>query len=121
MYSHYLCHVRPIFTFVLVTCAFLSKAASYELFEQNGKMGIKNDRGQVVIPPSFEALGWSDGSFSVIDETTGYRTQNYWGLINLKKKFITLAEFEELVYQGGEFVVARKKLKPVSIKSGCIN
>ncbi len=119
--SHYLCRVRPIFIFLLVACAFLSKAAHYELFEQNGKMGIKDERGQVVIPPAFEALGWSDGSFSVIGETTGYRVQNHWGLINLKKEFITPAEFEELVYQGGEFVVARKKVSLVAIKSGCIN
>jgi hypothetical protein len=121
MDTHYLCHVRLIFILLFVACFFLSEASPYELFEQNGKMGIKDERGQVVIPPSFEALGWSDGSFSVIGETTGYRVQNHWGLINLKKEFITPAEFEELVYQGGEFVVARKKVSPVAIKSGCIN
>ncbi len=121
MDTHYLCHVRPIFILLFIACVFSSEAAPYELFEQNGKMGIKDDRGQVVIPPAFEALGWSDGSFSVIGETTGYRAQNHWGLINLKKQFITPAEFEELVYQGGEFVVARKKVSPVAIKSGCIN
>lgn len=113
--------MRPIFTLLFLICVFSSEAAPYELFEQNGKVGIKNDRGQVVIPPAFEALGWSDGSFSVIGETTGYRVQNHWGLINLKKEFITPAEFEELVYQGGEFVVARKQLNPASTKSGCIN
>lgn len=121
MDTHYLCHVRPIFSLLFVAFVFSSEAAPYELFEQNGKMGIKDEWGQVVIPPSFEALGWSDGSFSVIGETTGYRAQNHWGLINLKKQFITPAEFEELVYQGGEFVVARKKVSPVAIKSGCIN
>ncbi|MFN6087803.1 MAG: WG repeat-containing protein [Cyclobacteriaceae bacterium] len=121
MDTHYLCHVRLIFILLFVACFFLSEASPYELFEQNGKMGIKDERGQVVIPPSFEALGWSDGSFSVIGETTGYRVQNHWGLINLKKEFITPAEFEELVYQGGEFVVARKQLNPASTKSGCIN
>ncbi len=121
MDTHYLCHVRLIFILLFLICVFSSEAASYELFEQNGKVGIKNDRGQVVIPPAFEALGWSDGSFSVIGETTGYRVQNHWGLINLKKEFITPAEFEELVYQGGEFVVARKQLNPASTKSGCIN
>ena len=121
MDTHYLCHVRPIFILLFIACVFSSEAAPYELFEQNGKMGIKDDRGQVVIPPAFEALGWSDGSFSVIGETTGYRAQNHWGLINLKKQFITPAEFEELVYQGGEFVVARKIVSPVATKSGCIN
>jgi WG containing repeat len=119
--THYLCPVRPIFILLFVGCVFSSEASPYKLFEQNGKVGIKNDRGQVVIPPAFEALGWSDGSFSVIGETTGYRVQNHWGLINLKKEFITPAEFEELVYQGGEFVVARKQLNPASTKSGCIN
>ena len=60
MDTHYLCHVRLIFILLFVACFFLSEASPYELFEQNGKMGIKDERGQVVIPPSFEALGWID-------------------------------------------------------------
>jgi hypothetical protein len=105
----------------LVLIAFSSNADGYELFEDHGLVGMKNEQGQIVIPAAFESLGWSDGSFSVIGQTTGYRLNHKWGLINLKKEFITTADFEELIYKSGEYVVARKRVSPVAIKSGCIN
>ncbi len=82
---------------------------------------MKNERGVVVIPPSFEALGWSDGNFSVIGEVTGYRLNHQWGLINLKKEFVTKALFENLTYAGGDYVVAKKRLNPAETKAGCLN
>lgn len=96
-------------------------ARQYQTFEENGRVGMKDDEGHVVIPPSFEALGWSDGNFSVAGDVTGYRLQGLWGIINLKKEFVTRAEFESLTYSGGENIVARKKINSVSHKSGCIN
>lgn len=96
-------------------------ARQYQTFEENGKVGMKDDEGHVVIPPSFEALGWSDGNFSVAGEVTGYRLRGLWGVINLKKEFVTKAEFESLTYAGGENIVARKKINAISYKSGCVN
>jgi len=92
-------------------------AKSYRTFEENGKVGLKDDSGNVVLPPSFEALGWSDGNFSVIGEVTGYRLQGSWGIINLKKELITKADYESLVYCGGDCIVARKKINPVIKKN----
>ena len=96
-------------------------AKGYQTFEENGKVGMKDDSGVIVLPPSFEALGWSDGSFSVIGEVTGYRLHGYWGLVNLKKEFITKADYERFVYCGGDCIVARKKINLVIRKTGCIN
>ncbi len=96
-------------------------AKSYKIFEENGKVGVKDDSGNIVLPPSFEALGWSDGNFSVIGEVTGYRLQGSWGIVNLKKEFITKADYESLVYCGGDCIVARKKINPVMRKTGCLN
>ena len=106
---------------VLVLLPLFAKANGYQLFEENGKKGIKNEQGQVIIPPSFEALGWSDGSFSVIGNVTGYRVGHSWGVINLKKEFVTKAEYETLVYAGGDNIIARKKLSPVAAKVGTLN
>jgi hypothetical protein len=53
--------------------AITSFATTYQTFEENGKVGMKDDSGNVVLPPSFEALGWSDGNFSVVGDVTGYR------------------------------------------------
>ena len=107
--------------FMLFLIVLPAQAEPYQIFEEKGKVGIKDDQGQIVIPPSFEALGWSDGSFSVIGLTTGYRINEHWGLINLKKEFITPAIFESLIYAGGDHVIARKKLNAAVTKSGCIS
>lgn len=113
--------MRVAFLFLFAILSIDSYAEAYQLFEENGKKGIKNELGQVVIPPSFEALGWSDGSFSVIGNITGYRLDQQWGVINLKKEFLTKAQFESLVYAGGDNIIARKKISPVAIKAGSLN
>ncbi len=82
---------------------------------------MKDDAGHVVLPPTFEALGWSDGNFSVIGEVIGYRLHGSWGIVNLKKEFITTAAYEGLVYSGGDCLVARKKINRVISKTGCID
>lgn len=110
---------------VVILVAFFSfsiaHADSYLIFSDNGKMGIKDEKGQVVIPPSFDALGWSDGSFSVIGNVTGYRMNNHWGIITLKNEFITKADYESLVYAGADNIIARKRINPAQIKTGCVN
>jgi len=99
----------------------IAHADSYQIFSDNGKMGIKDEKGQVVLPPSFDALGWSDGSFSVIGNVTGYRMNNHWGILTLKNEFITKADYESLVYAGADNIIARKKINPAQIKTGCVN
>ncbi len=113
--------MRAFFTLLFLLGAVLANADSYHVFEENGKVGLKNDQGAVVLPASFQALGWSDGSFSVIGEVTGYRIDQQWGIVNLKKEFITKAIYESLVYQGGNCIVAQKKINPVLTKSGCLD
>jgi len=108
--------------FLLCTImAIPADAKIYQTFEENGKVGMKDDLGNVILPPSFEALGWSDGNFSVIGDVTGYRLHGLWGVINLKKEFITQANYESLVFYSGDCIVARKKINPVIRKTGCIN
>ena len=98
-----------------------SFAKGYQTFEEKGMVGMKDDAGHVVLPPAFEALGWSDGNFSVIGEVTGYRLRGSWGIVNLKKEFITTADYENLVYSEGDCIVARKKINRVITKTGCIS
>ncbi|MEJ0057077.1 MAG: hypothetical protein WDN75_16325 [Bacteroidota bacterium] len=86
--------------FFMISSVF-SWAGDYKRFEENGKIGLKDESGAVVLPASFDALGWSDGNFSVIGQITGYRQNNHWGLLNLKKEFITKAEFSTLTWPGG--------------------
>ena len=95
-------------------------AGDFQLFEEDGRVGLKNEQGVVLLPASFDGLGWSDGSFSVIGEITGYKLNGKWGLINLKKEFVTQAEFESLIYSGADRVVAVKKISNISQKTGSL-
>ena len=103
------------------TIAYAQCASNYERFEENGKMGIKDEQGHVVLPASFDALGWSDGSFSLIGQITGFRHGDRWGLLNLKKEFLTKAVYQTLTYPGGDRVVVSRPLNPYTVKYGSIN
>jgi hypothetical protein len=113
--------MKALIFFGCVLLSLLAKADRFEIFSENGKMGIKNERGVVIIPASFEALGWSDGSFSVIGNVTGYRANSHWGILNLKREFVTQAIYEALIYGGADNIIARKKINPAQSKTGCIN
>jgi hypothetical protein len=90
-------------------------------FEEKGKVGLKDEMGKILIPAAFEALGWSDGNFSVIGQVTGYKLKNHWGIIHLQKQLITPADFESLTYPGGERIIVSKKINPFTLKFGCID
>lgn len=98
-----------------------TSATDYQLFEENGKYGLKDDGGKVIITPAFEGLGWSDGSFSVIGQVTGYKTQQRWGLISLKAQRITQADFLTLLPSGGDRIIAKKQVDAITTKVGCID
>ncbi|MBL7850228.1 MAG: WG repeat-containing protein [Cyclobacteriaceae bacterium] len=106
---------------IFVMCAQASSALVYERFEQDGKVGIRDEQGNVVLPASFDALGWSDGSFSLLGQITGYRQAGRWGLVNLKKEYVTKAEFTSLTAGGGNYVRASREVSAITTKTGCIN
>jgi hypothetical protein len=96
-------------------------AGDFSLFQENGKVGLKNKEGQVLIPAQYEAMGWSNGEFSVVDNVTGYQLKGLWGLINLQNNKVTPAQFTDLSPGEGSVIAARKKIQgSVKIQSGCI-
>lgn len=97
-------------------------ATTFSLFEENGKVGLKNDQGQILIPAQHDAIGWSNGAFSVVGNVTGYQANGLWGLINIQNSKLTKPEFEDLSPGEGTLIVARKKIRgTVRIQAGCIN
>lgn len=110
--------MRLLLLLVLPICCW---ASAYERFEENGKIGLRDDQGKVILPPTFEALGWSDGQFTLVGEITGYKKDDKWGLINLQKKRITPALFESLSSGGADRIIASKRINPYTIKFGCID
>lgn len=112
---------RVLFLILLLTAALSSSALDYERFEQGGKVGIRDTQGQVVLPAAFDALGWSDGSFSLIGQITGYRQGSRWGLINLKKEYVTKADYLTITSAGGDRVRVSRELNAVATRYGCLN
>ena len=113
--------MRTIF-FLLLSLAVSSYAsAEYQVFYENGKAGLRDESGKVILPAAFDALGWTDGSFSVINQVTGFRQKGKWGLINLKKEFITKPEYETVTSAGGDRVIASRQINPYTTKFGCID
>jgi hypothetical protein len=113
--------MRVILSLLLFFAAYSYTYAEYQIFYENGKAGLRDDAGKVILPPSFDALGWTDGSFSVINQVTGFRQTGKWGLINLKKEVIIKAEYESVTSTGGDRVIASRQINPYTTKYGCID
>jgi hypothetical protein len=93
----------------------------YNLYRENGLAGVKNEKGEVLVPAQYEALGWSNNTFSVIDRVMGYRTKGKWGLINTDNRILTKPEFSGIVPGEGLLLVAYKKLNySAQSVAGCI-
>jgi hypothetical protein len=112
--------LSSLISFLLIS--FLSVSHPYIVFEENGKVGLKNQDGKVLIPAQYEAIGWSNNEFSVLNNVTGYRTGSGWGLIGLNNQKITKHEYTSLIPAEGGLIVAGKKLNPFpKVVMGCIN
>lgn len=115
--------LRMVWTFVFFLCWCLSSAGdSYDLFVENGKMGLKDERGHVIIPAKYEALGWSDGSISVVNNLTGYKNNGLWGLINLEGEHITSPVYFGLITaEGNLFIAVKQSNLSLRLVKGCID
>lgn len=110
---------------VLIFCAllwlsFFSLAAQFLPFSEQGKFGLKNEQGVVVVAPVYEAIGWSDGTFSIHGSITGFRLQGQWGLLHVQKQSITNAEYATLLPAGGDYFLATRQLNPFTTKFGLL-
>src|SRR5687768_16455091 len=89
---------------------FSAQAHPYSIFHENGKAGVKSQDGKVLIPAMYEAIGWTDGSFTFVNAVTGYQKDGQCGLINLNNNHIIKNEFSTLT-PTATFIIAGKKLK----------
>ena len=75
--------------FGLLLISFVSAGTPYVVYRENGKTGVKSQDGKVVIPAQYDGIGWSNGKFSIIENVTGFRIGQGWGLINLSNQKVT--------------------------------
>ena len=113
---------RAICIFCLLLVIFSSTASGFDVFKENGKVGLRDTDGKILIPAKYDALGWSKSPFLVIDNVVGYKEGGYWGLITLDNKIITKSEFEDLNPGDGSLLIARKKSNlSLRMVTGCLN
>jgi len=112
---------RLLSLLVSVICISVSGQHIYEPHKSKGKFGVWDENAKVVIPPRYEAVGWSNGKFSVDQKVTGYKKDGLWGLIGINNKVITPAEFEQLVSTGYGNIIATKKVNSAYYRTGCID
>jgi hypothetical protein len=110
-----------IFIISLLFFSQTTVAEPYKRFEENGKFGLKNESGKIIIPAMYDALGWSNGSFSVTDKVTGYKLGGTWGIVNVSNERVTKADYLSLTPADGSFIVATKKSSAIAVGAGVIN
>ncbi|MBO3700785.1 WG repeat-containing protein [Roseivirga sp. E12] len=116
--------IRQLFFLVILQlCHFNVWADEYQTFRRDGKYGLKNiTSGEIVIPPQYEAIGWSDGSFKVINKLIGARQNEKWALINLDGGKVSLHLYAQLTpYQNNLFIVSKREANSILTRYGVIN
>lgn len=104
--------LKQLLLFFLL-CSALSGNASitqFHVFNEAGKVGLKDESGKILIPAEYEALGWSNGSSEVINERIGYAENGLWGLLSISNNKVTATTYT-ILYPTNQFFVAAKKGK----------
>lgn len=83
--------------------------SQYQVFTENGKQGLKNDLGEIIIKPKYEKLGWADGSQRVFDGIIGFSKHQKWGLISIKGNEITSNDYYSVIPLGNGLFKATNK------------
>ncbi len=80
----------------------------YEVYQEEGRYGMKDPSGEIIIPAVYEAIGWSDGNQRQFDNVVGYKEKGQWGIISLKNKLITGPEYYSLIVLNDFLLGSRK-------------
>ena len=114
--------VSCFLVFMLTSFFSAANPHNYAVFEENGKVGLKTTDGQVLIPAEYDAIGWSDGNLSIVNNVTGFKIKGLWGLINLGNHKVTKPLYEEIIPGEGSYLLARKKSSlSLRMVQGCIS
>lgn len=80
----------------LITSINLLSAESFHIFKADGYYGLKNTQGDIIIPPQYDQLGWSNDSTHIINGVIGYKKHSKWGIITTKNKKLTPARYASI-------------------------
>lgn len=106
----FLIHLLSCVCLQLHVCLFSTAAVSqYVTIEKDGKVGLANEAGKIIIPLEYEGLGWSKGTLTAVGGVIGFKQNSKWGLIQLDNKKVTTAQFSELFPAKDNYILAAKK------------
>lgn len=101
---------RVLFTTIFILhIGFNAVSADFQIVTEGSKHGLVDDSGNIVIPIIYDNLGWSNGESNLISEVLGYFENGNWGLISIKNKRITEAEYLDLFPAQNDFLIASKE------------
>lgn len=80
-----------------------------EVFKENNLLGIKDAKGEILVPAEYQLLGWSDGLDMFVDNVIGYNHNNNWGMISAKNKVVAKADYYDLWPVHKDLIIASKK------------
>ncbi|MGK7388769.1 MAG: WG repeat-containing protein [Candidatus Cyclobacteriaceae bacterium M2_1C_046] len=109
-----------IFSLFLISIGAFSVPA-YEVFTENGKQGLRDTYGKVVIPPQFDALGWTNAGNEVKNGKIGFLKNGSWGLVSTSNEILYPADLDAIYDATSNHIVAGKKQINGRYKKGLIN
>ena len=94
----------------LLLLPFLSYGGTgVKVFKSGNFQGLMDPQGEIIIPPVYDAIGWSDGSPYGDQEVLGYSEHGKWGLLSLKNKKLTPPVFNNLKpFKDLSFIASKK-------------
>ncbi|MGL1889184.1 MAG: WG repeat-containing protein [Reichenbachiella sp.] len=83
-----------VLTYILASHATFAQQ-SFNFISEQGKIGLSDSQGNILITPKYDQLGWSTGLNIPMDDVIGYYDQS-WGLVSLKDRRVTAAKYYTL-------------------------
>lgn len=109
------------FLFFLFFQLTIAAVPDFEVFTQDGKQGLKNNLGEIIIPPQYEVLGWSFSTAEVRNGRIGFRKNDLWGVISINNKILYPPKLEAIFDANGSVIIAGKEQVNGKFKKGALN
>ena len=86
-----------LFPFFVLINTEVAGQNNLHLFKKGDRTGVRDSYFKEVIPPIYDDIGWSDGTFSIQDGTVGFKVNNRWGIISESGKQLVEAVYQHII------------------------
>ncbi|WP_085518457.1 WG repeat-containing protein [Marivirga sericea] len=83
--------------------------STVEIFSKKGKIGMKNEKGNILLEPNYQALGWSDARLKNSKGFLGFKQNELWGLMTNNFEIISHPQYNSLIpFDDDLFIISQK-------------